>query len=113
MTLTDLSTLALQTYGIVAIGRAPSSKDATFAQGALTRALAQLAAPPHDIAVWTIEATPDAYADAFIEFAAPAFVPYGAMGTGEAQALKSAGLAKLRELTRGTRATAPGTADYF
>lgn len=113
MTLSDLATLALQTLGITPIGRTPSSKDSTFAQNALTRALAELATPAHDIAVWTISDTPNAYANAFIEFTAPAFVPYGVIGMADAQAMKAAGLAKLRELTRDTRASAPGTAEYF
>lgn len=113
MTLNDLATLALQTFGIVAIGRTPAAKDATFAQNALTRALDMLGTPAYDIALWTIDDTPDAYADAFIEFAAPAFVPYGTVSKDEGQALRLAGLRKLRELTADVRASEPGTADYF
>lgn len=113
MTLSELATLALQKLGITAIGRTPSAKDSTFAQNALTRALAQLETPAYDLAVWTITDTPDAYADAFIEFTAPAFVPYGAIAMGDALDMQRVGLGKLRELVRDTRASAPGTAEYF
>lgn len=115
MTLAELRALALQKHGIYAAGETASSEDATFVDGVLTRALAQLASPSHDIAVWTIDDTPDAYAEAFVDFASPDFLPAFGMDMDPAsrEAVRAFALRRLRELVRDTRASAPGTAEYF
>ncbi len=110
MTLNDLATLALQTLGITPIGRDPSAKDSDWAKDALTRALAQLAAPPHNLASWVIDDTPDEYADAFIMFASPVIGrPYGQVD----EAMRDAGLLRLRELSADVNGATVGTADYY
>lgn len=110
MTLAELRTLALQQTGIVPIGREPSAKDAAFVGNALTRALAEL--EPEGLALWTIDDTPDEFADAFILFAAPSFArPYGKdeynLDT------KRAALARLREIAADRNPSSVGEAEFF
>lgn len=116
MTLAELRALGLQKYGIYAAGETASSEDAETVDEGLTAALAELATPSVDIAVWAIDDTPYAYAHAFIDYSASNWlggfngVEYPA---DKLESMRRVGLSRLRELTRGSRSSAPGTAEYF
>lgn len=108
MTLNDLVTRALRRFGVYSSSESISNDDYEFVSDAFTSALSEIEA--EGLAVWTIDDTPETYVEAFVDYAAPSFLP--AFGV-EPTSSREQALIRLKRLISPRWGNVPSQAEYF
>ncbi len=111
MTENDLIVRAVRRFGIYGANESLDNGDYEFLSETFANALDEL--EPLGLALWTIDDTPARYADAFIDYAAPSFLPTFGAYAGNPEADRALAARKLRILTREAFPISSTQPDYF